>query len=251
MSGTDYVFFHLDLFGHSLQGAHGPAPRKPWVRGDKLDRSAHQAFQAVKIITYKEPENPEYYEFLTQLKQVAREHFNFTVQDGLVNTIPAAFHDGLLLYIQAVAETLTEGGTVTDGEAITQRMWNRSFQGVTGYLSIDSNGDRETDFSLWDMEPESGEFRVVLNYNGTSQELVAESELKLNWPMGHPPPDIPKCGFDNEDPACNQDYFSPLEVMALVGSLSLFCILIISFFIYRTDPGFIPSIPDPARRIDF
>lgn len=32
--------------------------------------------------------------------------------------------------------------------------------GVTGYLKIDRNGDRETDFSLWDMDPETGAFRV-------------------------------------------------------------------------------------------
>lgn len=45
------------------------------------------------------------------------------------NIIPASFHDGLLLYVQAVTETLAQGGAVTDGEGITQRMWNRSFQG--------------------------------------------------------------------------------------------------------------------------
>lgn len=56
---------------------------------------------------------------------------------------------------------------------------------------------------------------------------------KLNWPSGYPPPDIPKCGFDNENPTCNQDHFSTLEVLALVGSLSLLGVLIVSFFIYR------------------
>ncbi|XP_014647368.1 PREDICTED: atrial natriuretic peptide receptor 1 isoform X2 [Ceratotherium simum simum] len=233
LSGEDYVFFHLDLFGQSLQGAHGLALRRPWERGDGQDVSAYQAFQAAKIITYKEPDNPEYLEFLQKLKHLVHEQFNFTLEDGLVNTIPASFHDGLLLYVQAVTETLAHGGTVTDGEGITQRMWNRSFQGVMGYLKMDSNGDRETDFSLWDMDPETGAFRVVLNYNGTSQELVAVSGRKLNWPLGYPPPDIPKCGFDNEDPACNQDHFSTLEVLALVGSLSLLSILIVSFFIYR------------------
>uniref|UniRef100_A0A452V4L5 Guanylate cyclase n=1 Tax=Ursus maritimus TaxID=29073 RepID=A0A452V4L5_URSMA len=221
LSGEDYVFFHLDLFGQSLQGAHGLAPHRPWERGDGQDISA------AKIITYKEPDNPEYLEFLQQLKHLAHEQFNFTMEDGLVNTIPASFHDGLLLYVQAVTETLAHGGTVTDGEAITQRMWNRSFQGVTGYLKMDSNGDRETDFSLWDMHPETGTFRVVLNYNGTSQELVAVPGRKLSWPLGYPPPDIPKCGFDNEDPACNQgDCFLP-------SGLSLLSILTVSFFIYR------------------
>uniref|UniRef100_A0A8C9K6N9 Guanylate cyclase n=1 Tax=Panthera tigris altaica TaxID=74533 RepID=A0A8C9K6N9_PANTA len=232
LSGEDYVFFHLDLFGQSLQGAHGLASHRPWERGDGQDASAQQAFRAAKIITYKEPDNPEYFQFLQQLKHLAQEKFNFTLEDGLMNTIPASFHDGLLLYIQAVTETLAHGGTFTDGEAVTQRMWNRSFQGVTGYWKMDSNGDRETDFSLWDMHPETGTFRVVLNYNGTSRELVAVPGHELSWPLGHPPPDIPKCGFDNEDPACNQDHFSTLEVLAVVGSLSLLSILTVSFFIY-------------------
>ncbi|XP_015996831.2 atrial natriuretic peptide receptor 1 [Rousettus aegyptiacus] len=233
LSGEDYVFFHLDLFGQSLQGAHGLTPRRPWERGDGLDVSAHKAFQAAKILTYKEPDSPDYLDFLQQLKRLAQEQFNFTVEDGLVNTIPASFHDGLLLYVQAVTETLAHGGTVTDGVGITQRMWNRSFQGVAGYLKIDSNGDRETDFSLWDMDPETGAFRVVLNYNGTSKELAAVSGRRLHWPLGYPPPDIPRCGFENEDPACNQAHFSTLEVLALVGSLSLLSILVVSFFIYR------------------
>uniref|UniRef100_A0A452S714 Guanylate cyclase n=1 Tax=Ursus americanus TaxID=9643 RepID=A0A452S714_URSAM len=170
--GEDYVFFHLDLFGQSLQGAHGLAPHRPWERGDGQDISAHQAFQAAKIITYKEPDNPEYLEFLQQLKHLAHEQFNFTMEDGLVNTIPASFHDGLLLYVQAVTETLAHGGTVTDGEAITQRMWNRSFQGVTGYLKMDSNGDRETDFSLWDMHPETGPHEA-----GRTSPIPPDSQL--------------------------------------------------------------------------
>ncbi|XP_023615076.1 atrial natriuretic peptide receptor 1 [Myotis lucifugus] len=136
LSGEDYAFFHLDLFGQSLQGAQGLGSRRPWERGDGQDVSAHRAFQAAKIITYKEPDNPEYVEFLQQLKHLAHEQFNFTLEDGLVNTIPASFHDGLLLFVQAVTETLAHGGAVTDGEGITQRMWNRSFQGVTGHLKI-------------------------------------------------------------------------------------------------------------------
>uniref|UniRef100_A0A452S7I2 Guanylate cyclase n=1 Tax=Ursus americanus TaxID=9643 RepID=A0A452S7I2_URSAM len=176
LSGEDYVFFHLDLFGQSLQGAHGLAPHRPWERGDGQDISAHQAFQAAKIITYKEPDNPEYLEFLQQLKHLAHEQFNFTMEDGLVNTIPASFHDGLLLYVQAVTETLAHGGTVTDGEAITQRMWNRSFQG-------------------------QGLEVTEIGYLGVPQAGGHEKPLTLPWPLGYPPPDIPKCGFDNEDPA--------------------------------------------------
>ena len=31
--------------------------------------------------------------------------------------------------MKALNETLTEGGSVTDGTAITQRMWGRTFSG--------------------------------------------------------------------------------------------------------------------------
>lgn len=40
--------------------------------------------QAVTIITYKEPENPEYQPFLARLKEEALAHFNFSMKDGLV-----------------------------------------------------------------------------------------------------------------------------------------------------------------------
>lgn len=33
--------------------------------------------------------------------------------------------------------------------------------GVTGFLKIDENGDRESDYSLWDMDPVTGDFQVT------------------------------------------------------------------------------------------
>lgn len=41
-------------------------------------------FQSVKILTYREPQNPEYKDFVTDLKANAKKMFNFTVEDSLV-----------------------------------------------------------------------------------------------------------------------------------------------------------------------
>lgn len=41
-------------------------------------------FQSVKILTYREPQNPEYKDFVTDLKANAKNMFNFTVEDSLV-----------------------------------------------------------------------------------------------------------------------------------------------------------------------
>ncbi|NXL53106.1 ANPRA protein, partial [Podilymbus podiceps] len=80
----DYAFFYIDIFGASLQGSRFPEPQRPWRRGDRHDAGARQAFEAVTIITYKEPENPEYRPFLARLKEEALAHFNFSMKDGLV-----------------------------------------------------------------------------------------------------------------------------------------------------------------------
>jgi atrial natriuretic peptide receptor A len=41
-------------------------------------------------------------------------------------------------------------------------VWFFSEKGITGTVSIDSNGDRNADYSLLDMNPETGEFQVSI-----------------------------------------------------------------------------------------
>uniref|UniRef100_A0A6Q2ZFK7 Guanylate cyclase n=1 Tax=Esox lucius TaxID=8010 RepID=A0A6Q2ZFK7_ESOLU len=158
LPSEDYVFFFIDLFGHSLR----EEPARPWHRGDAHDRQAKEAFRvSLGILTYNEPQNPEYREFVANLKTDAMKMFNFTVEDSLMNLIAGGFYDGVLLYSQALNETLAEGGGRPRGNTVTRKMWNRTFHGVTGLLQIDEEGDREIDFALWDMtDVESGVFQV-------------------------------------------------------------------------------------------
>ncbi|XP_051626980.1 atrial natriuretic peptide receptor 1 isoform X1 [Manacus candei] len=233
LTGGDFAFFYIDTFGASLQGGHFPDPRRPWHRGDHHDPRARRAFEAVTIITYTEPQNPEYQPFLRRLRDEAQQHFNFSMKDGLMNFIAAAFHDGVLLYAQALNETLERGGSVADASAITRQMWNRTFYGVTGFLKIDENGDRESDYSLWDMDPTRGEFQIVANYNGTTKKIQMVPGREIHWPGNVVPSDVPPCGFDHSDPLCRQATLSTLEVLSLVVSLILLAITVTSFFIYR------------------
>lgn len=73
-----------------------------------------------------------------------------------------------------------------------------SILGITGNVSIDENGDRYSDFSLFDMDPLSGNFEVVANYYGINKEVVIIPGKIIHWAGGRdsPPPDVPKCGFD-------------------------------------------------------
>uniref|UniRef100_A0A8C6L6S0 Guanylate cyclase n=1 Tax=Nothobranchius furzeri TaxID=105023 RepID=A0A8C6L6S0_NOTFU len=155
---TQYVFFYMDLFADSLNSRQ----KQPWARGDKDDHVAKEAFQVhldlkeasetcVKILTYREPLNPEYRQFVSQLKMDARQMFNYSVEDSLMNIIAGGFYDGLMLYIQVLNETMMMSKGRPPGSIITKKMWNRTFHGVTGMVHLDENGDREIDFALWDL----------------------------------------------------------------------------------------------------
>uniref|UniRef100_A0A8C5QID1 Guanylate cyclase n=1 Tax=Leptobrachium leishanense TaxID=445787 RepID=A0A8C5QID1_9ANUR len=227
----EYAFIYIDVYGASLQGSRFPDPRRPWHRGDAHDAMAKEAFKAVMIITYREPENPEYRSFLAGLKHYAALHFNYTTEDTLMNVIAAAFYDSVMLYAHAVNETRAKGYDMRNASAVTSHMWNRTFYGVSGFMKIDANGDRENDYSLWDMSEPSGAFQIVLNYNGTARRITPVREI--HWPKNRIPRDVPLCGFDNKNPECMKASFSVLEITSIVMCFILLAITISSIFIYR------------------
>lgn len=107
----EYVFLYVDVFGVSLEksGWRG----QPWARADQDDAVARDAFQvclstatsgrcthcvkltassftfcfrqSVKILTYREPHNHQYNQFVEQLKSDAHKMFNYTANYPLVS----------------------------------------------------------------------------------------------------------------------------------------------------------------------
>uniref|UniRef100_A0AAQ5YKF7 Guanylate cyclase n=1 Tax=Amphiprion ocellaris TaxID=80972 RepID=A0AAQ5YKF7_AMPOC len=214
-----YVFFYIDVFAESLNSKN----QQPWARGDEDDAIAKEAFQSVKILTYREPQNPEYRQFVSHLKKDAKTMFNYTIEDSLMNIIAGGFYDGVMLYAHALNETMSASDGRPKGEVVTRRMWNRTFHGVTGLLHLDENGDRETDFALWDMmDTNSSTFQMVLMYNSSEEQLTSVPGTSLHWLGGVRPPDVPVCGFKNDNPIClasQSNYSTPLLRMKLEKEL--------------------------------
>ncbi|KAM4690328.1 atrial natriuretic peptide receptor 1 [Rhinophrynus dorsalis] len=229
----DYAFFYIDAYGASLQGTTFPDPKRPWYRGDADDEIARKAFTAVMLITYKEPDTPQYKTFLQDMSRYADEHFNYMTENTLMNSVAAAFYDTVFLYAHAVTETLAMNYSMKNTTAITTNMWNRTFNGVSGFMKIDDNGDRENDYSLWDMYEPHGTFQIVANYNGTLRSIIPVNGREIHWPGNRIPKDVPYCGFDNSNPECNKTTFSTLEIMSIVICFILLATTISSIFIYR------------------
>jgi atrial natriuretic peptide receptor A len=150
----------------------------------------------------------------------------------------SAFHDAVLLFANALNESITETGENAllkplNGTRLTQLMWGRSFKGITGNVSIDMNGDRLSDYSLLDMNPNTSYFEIVANYFHNTGLMFVEGK-KIYWAGGksEPPADRPKCGFDNS--LCPDDsstmFFS---ILSLVLGLVVIIMAIVSFISYR------------------
>ncbi|XP_029694813.1 atrial natriuretic peptide receptor 1 [Takifugu rubripes] len=225
-----YVFFYIDVFGYSLQSGC----QQPWFRGDEDDAVAKEAFQSVKILTYREPQNPEYKEFISNLKTDAKHMFNYTIGDSLMNIIAGGFYDSVMLYAQALNETMTPAGDRPPGKLVNDRMWNRIFHGVTGIVHLDEYGDRETEFALWDMtDRDSRNFQTVLVYNSAEEHLTVVPGTTVHWLGGNCPPDVPVCGFKNDNPACLTKTVTIHQMVLIVLFFIVTMILTIAVFIYR------------------
>ncbi|KAM9588999.1 atrial natriuretic peptide receptor 2 isoform 2-T2 [Morphnus guianensis] len=233
LTNGDYVFFYLDVFGESLRGDSSRNPFKPWQQSPGQDSGLRKAFQMVLVITYYEPQNPEYQHFQTQLILRAKQKFGVQLNYSLMNLVAGCFYDGMLLYAMVLNETLQEGGSKKNATHIIEKMRDRKFQGVTGLVSMDSNNDRDTDFNLWAMgDPESGQYEVVGHYSGVEKQIHWLGR-PIPWVKGAPPLDNPPCVFDVDDPSCDKTPLSMLAIVALGTGLTFVMFGISSFLIFR------------------
>lgn len=63
------------------------------------------------------------------MKKLAEDKYNYSFGNESVSPYVTAFYDAVLLYALALNETLEAGGSQSNGSAISQKMWNRRFEG--------------------------------------------------------------------------------------------------------------------------
>ena len=67
-------------------------------------------------------------------------------------------HDAVILYALALSQTLRDGNNQTRGLAVVSNMREKEFNGYSGNVILDDNGDREPDYWITDMDPATGMF---------------------------------------------------------------------------------------------
>lgn len=172
LTNGSYIFFNVELFNSSSYG------NGSWRRGDKYDADAKQAFSSLNTVTLLKSTKPEFENFTLEMRKSMQTAGLQDCKDcDGINMFMEGFHDSLLLYAIALNDAVKNGYNKRNGSEVTTHMWNRTFEGIAGQVSIDANGDRNGDFSLMSMtDVETGTFEIVANYfgeNGTFQLLPA------------------------------------------------------------------------------
>ena len=154
-----------------------------------------------------------------------------------VSSYATAFHEAVHLYALGLNDTLSDGHSAPNGSSITRKMWDRTFMGIAGNVTIDANGDRLVDYSLFDMNPVTGDFEAVMIFDSKLNEFFELPGKKIHWTNDRlgPPPDTPPCGFEGELCLSDEAEYSQkvLIIASATLSLLLFCTFIVFIFVYR------------------
>ncbi|CAD7092893.1 unnamed protein product [Hermetia illucens] len=230
----EYVFINIELFSKISQ-----TETQPWYDEHDTEtnnKRAKKAYTALLTITGKQPVDKEYLEFSEEVKSMAASKYNYTFEEGEpVSTFVTAFHDAVLLYAYALNDSITNDPSVLtkpfNGTDIFQRMLNRRFRGITGNVTIDSNGDRISAYSLLDMNPVTGRFEIVADYFFKKLEYAKGKSIHWAGDRTEAPPDKPVCGFDGS--LCPDNSLPGYAILSLVLGFTVIIMAIISFLGYR------------------
>uniref|UniRef100_A0A8C8RZS6 Guanylate cyclase n=1 Tax=Pelusios castaneus TaxID=367368 RepID=A0A8C8RZS6_9SAUR len=203
LTNGDYVFFYVDVFGESLRASATRDTLKPWQNKQGQDSDLQHAFQTVLLITYHEPQNPEYQHFQTQALWRSTGAVT-SLSNGQMNLVAGCFYDGVLLYAMALNETLGEGGSQKDGARIVQKMRDRKFQGSGSGVSLGGCWWGEGRYSELLAQLCLLSVQVVGHYVGAEKKLSWPGR-PIRWVKGAPPLDNPPCVFDADDSSCDKN----------------------------------------------
>lgn len=166
------------------------------------------------------PNNSEsaYEKFLDDVRyRVKQPPFNDTRLENKTSIVTSAayLYDATMLYVKAVDQMMKENKSDHIGDAayVFKYMTNTSFEGFTGPVHIDKNGDRIPLFNIDNVN--NGKLVTVATYNplnNKSIEMIPNEVIVFPGNTTYVPKDVPYCGFDHSKCLSDDDEFNYIPV---------------------------------------
>ncbi|KAK2163896.1 hypothetical protein LSH36_72g00037 [Paralvinella palmiformis] len=221
MTNSEYLYISLD---------HIPPDdiRTPWAGiSDKNKPKEAQLFQAYRSVlqmslaSVNSRKATAFKESIPQWMSEAPTFYNKTLISGKkASTYSLFLHDIVYLYMMVVEDTLNKGQDPRNGELMFENAKHKQFEGITGQVVIDSNGDRDPNYWVYYLNTEDKIYdRVSIDTPGRWLTLD-----------GKPPPDTPICGYLGEKCTSARD----AAIGGGVGASAVVTIaLVIGYIFYR------------------
>eukprot|EP00057_Strongylocentrotus_purpuratus_P017815 XP_011672289.1 PREDICTED: speract receptor isoform X1 [Strongylocentrotus purpuratus] len=199
----------------------------------------------VLMLFYTSAMSPDFNGFKIEAKAYLSEPpFNF--DSGLLEELgypieitedAAYLYDAVMLYAKALNQTLSEGGSITNGTDIISNILDKTYQSITGVNRIiDKDGDTIANVSVFSIQRNSSSdidyvidpVAIFQERNGTTV-YAAHKGVDIQWLGGSPPRAQPVCGFDGS--LCKTNYTIHIVAGVIAGIIMLTAI--IATIVYR------------------
>uniref|UniRef100_T1JFG2 guanylate cyclase n=1 Tax=Strigamia maritima TaxID=126957 RepID=T1JFG2_STRMM len=224
----EYIFIDIEMFKSQKQDPR----RLGLLTSDEASNfRIKKSLQSVVLVTAFLPDktNSTFSHFFEELYNETAKEVESNSQE--VNPVAIGFYDAITIYTQVINEMRNDLEDITNGFYVTNRLKNRTFYGRLGPIFIDKDGNRETDYSFLNYNPETELFEPIIHFNGTTKSFISHDSRGWRWPNGDDaPPDTPTCGFDNSKCAATS---LPRYIVAIISLVIAFCVFgTIALFIY-------------------
>uniref|UniRef100_W5L2B3 Guanylate cyclase n=1 Tax=Astyanax mexicanus TaxID=7994 RepID=W5L2B3_ASTMX len=168
--------------------------------------TALKAFDMVFVVAEKSYEGYDYYDFFDRVYERLKgaPFYSNLSSESEVSPYASYLHDAVLLYAMGLKAVLKDGNNPRNGRELLRNLRDKNsirFYGASGLVHFDEYGDRNTDYSVYDLQKSDGDMKFVpiLNFDSHSKQLKTTAKFSsVIWPTGKLPTDNPECGFENE-----------------------------------------------------
>ncbi|KAF0290085.1 Atrial natriuretic peptide receptor 1 [Amphibalanus amphitrite] len=153
-------------------------------------------------------------------------------RNEVTTPVVTGLYDSVIIYAWAVDQVLRSGGDPSNGVQVTRVIWNNTISGgISGIIKINSYGDRESDYTVTDINPSTGDWEEVAHWSGAEGVLIEVHDVW--WPGGGAAPaNQPLCGYAGDRGPCRPlEVTDPLVLSSLIVLLGLVALSVANVFL--------------------
>ncbi|XP_062331330.1 guanylate cyclase 2G [Osmerus eperlanus] len=202
---------------------------------NRKNQAIFKALDMTFVIGQKSYEGYDYYDFFEQVYNRLKKYPFYSNLSSAKEVSPysAYLHDAVLLYAMGIKEVIKDGKDPHNGRELLKRLRDKNsirFHGASGLVHFDKEGERNMDYSIYDLQLTEGttQFVPILHFDSHTKVVRPTPKFaSVVWPKGKLPTDNPDCGFD--DQLCEW-VFNDISMVVLmvafpvIGASALVCI---------------------------